>query len=214
MLLDPSPQMLVPQGEQPQVENPLIWPLLSLLKASDQHWKIHLLALELSQQGLLDELDTDPQKNLFKRNFLMMNALFEIQSMLLPTHWLHIQAMDIHLSTQVPNNPKLALAQDSNLRDYYSDWNHYDTCANVVREMLDSFWSKYQNFMGFNQAQLDKTEALAALELPPTASAREIRKQWRRLALQWHPDRQQGDAARFRQVCEAWQSLRDVIERN
>ncbi|MDF4599355.1 DnaJ domain-containing protein, partial [Vibrio parahaemolyticus] len=37
----------------------------------------------------------------------------------------------------------------------------------------------------------------------------EIRRQWRKLALRWHPDRENGDAERFRVLCEAWNVLRN-----
>ena len=57
---------------------------------------------------------------------------------------------------------------------------------------------------------MHKGHALRVFELDESATPRDIRKQWRRLALKWHPDRPEGDAARFREVCEAWQSLRDI----
>ncbi|WP_445947011.1 DNA-J related domain-containing protein, partial [Shewanella sp.] len=65
-------------------ENPLIWPLLSLLQASNQSWKVHHLATALQEKGLMHDLDPSPEKDLFKRNFLLMNALYELQEILLP----------------------------------------------------------------------------------------------------------------------------------
>ncbi len=189
-------------------DNPLIWPLLSLLKRSNRSWKVHHLATELQQQGLMHDLDPLPEKDLFKRNFLLMNALYELQHMLLPGQWLQVQAMDIILLRIPPANVLQLQQDDSALRDYYLDWNNYDTCVNVVREMLESFWNSYQDYIGVCSGRFAQREALRVLELEADASDKEIRRQWRKLALKWHPDRQGGDAAKFRQICEAWQALR------
>jgi len=189
-------------------DNPLIWPILGLLKRSNRSWKVHHLATELQQQGLMHDLDPLPEKDLFKRNFLLMNALYELQHILLPGQWLQVEAMDIILLRIPPANVLQLQQDDSTLRDYYLDWNNYDTCVNVVREMLESFWNSYQDYIGVRRGRFAQREALRVLELEADASDKEIRRQWRKLALKWHPDRQGGDTAKFRQICEAWQALR------
>lgn len=191
-------------------DNPLIWPLLTVLQASNQSWKIHHLATELQTQGLIHQLDENPGNDLFKRNFLLMNALFELQEILLPKQWLQVKAMEIQIFRLVPSNVNLLIMQDTSLCEYYLDWNNYDTSENVVRELLEAFWSNYKSYIGLNINLMNKGNALRVFELDESATARDIRKQWRRLALKWHPDRPDGDAARFREVCEAWQSLRDI----
>lgn len=191
-------------------DNSLIWPLLTVLQASNQSWKIHHLATELQTQGLIHQLDENPGNDLFKRNFLLMNALFELQEILLPKQWLQVKAMEIQIFRLVPSNVNLLIMQDTSLREYYLDWNNYDTSENVVRELLEAFWSNYKSYIGLNINLMNKGNALRVFELDESATARDIRKQWRRLALKWHPDRPDGDAARFREVCEAWQSLRDI----
>ncbi|WP_413694333.1 J domain-containing protein [Psychromonas sp. KJ10-2] len=55
---------------------------------------------------------------------------------------------------------------------------------------------------------MDKANALQVFELDEQASSQQIRQQWRRLALQFHPDRPTGDKDKFRQACEAWQVLK------
>lgn len=191
-------------------DNPLIWPVLSVLQASNQSWKIHHLATELQSKGLIHSLDENPGNDLFKRNFLLMNALFELQEMLLPKQWLQVKAMEIQIFRLVPSNVNLLIMEDTSLREYYLDWNNYDTSENVVRELLEAFWSSYKSYIGLNVNLMHKGHALRVFELDESATPRDIRKQWRRLALKWHPDRPEGDAARFREVCEAWQSLRDI----
>ncbi|QDZ90037.1 DnaJ domain-containing protein [Shewanella decolorationis] len=191
-------------------DNPLIWPVLSVLQASNQSWKIHHLATELQNRGLIHQLDENPGNDLFKRNFLLMNALFELQEILLPKQWLQVKAMEIQIFRLVPSNVNLLIMEDTSLREYYLDWNNYDTSENVVRELLEAFWSSYKSYIGLNVNLMHKGHALRVFELDESATPRDIRKQWRRLALKWHPDRPEGDAARFREVCEAWQSLRDI----
>ncbi|QSX31938.1 DnaJ domain-containing protein [Shewanella cyperi] len=211
MLLAPTvPQLENANTDVPAAkgDNPLIWPLLSLLQASVQSWKVHHLASELQSRGLMQHLDDNPEKDLFKRNFLLMNALFELQEMLLPRQWLQVQAMDIRLLRLPPADAQLQLAQDAALRSYYLNWGNYDTCANVVREMLEAFWSRYQDYIGLGHSDMHRAQALRIFELDEDASDRDIRRQWRRLAFMWHPDRPEGEAARFRQICEAWQVLR------
>ncbi|QYJ79560.1 DNA-J related domain-containing protein [Shewanella acanthi] len=191
-------------------DNPLIWPVLSVLQASCQSWRIHHLASELQSKGLIHQLDENPGNDLFKRNFLLMNALFELQDILLPKQWLQVKAMEIQIFRIVPANVNALINQDASLRDYYLDWSNYDASENVVRELLEAFWSSYKSYIGLNVNLMNKGHALRVFELDESASSRDIRKQWRRLALKWHPDRPEGNAARFREVCEAWQSLKDI----
>lgn len=190
-------------------DNPLTWPLLSLLKEKPQHWKVHYLFIELKNKGLLGQLDEDENKDLFKCNFLTMNALFQLQITLLPNEWLQVQSMDIFLSPHIPQQVELELSHDSSLRDYYLDWNNYDTSGDLIKEMLESFWNKYNNYIGDSAViVVGREQALKVFGLKNEASPKEIRKRWRQLALKFHPDREGGDSEKFRKACNAWQTLR------
>jgi len=190
-------------------DNPLIWPLLSLLKNTDHSWKVHLLASELQAKNLMQDLDEDQDKALFKRNFLLMNALFQLQKILLPDSWLQVKSMDIKIFEIMPTNIELSLQKDDALREYYLNWINYDTCPNIIRDMLESFWSNYEEYIGTNINLMHKNQALLIFQLNVGATNREVRRRWRKLALQWHPDRPNGNTAQFRKVCEAWQTLRE-----
>jgi DnaJ-domain-containing protein 1 len=199
------------RADMPSVkgDNPFIWPLLSVLQASCKSWKIHHLAAELQDKGLIFQLDENPGNDLFKRNFLLMNALYELQDMLYPKQWLQVKAMEIQILRIIPANVSLLQAQESSLKEYYLDWHNYDTSPNLIREMLESFWGRYEQYIGVNNQLMYKGHALKIFELDETATDKEIRQQWRRLALKWHPDRPDGNAVRFREICEAWQTLRE-----
>ncbi|MEZ8140917.1 molecular chaperone DnaJ [Enterovibrio norvegicus FF-33] len=197
--------------QRDEIDNPLIWPILSVLEASNESWKVHYLMAELQKNTIMDHLDDDPQLDLFKRNFLIMNALYQLQETLLPNQWLQVESMDIRLMWRGAGSGFVQheVNRDDPLREYYMDWKNYDAQTEDVRELLKSFWKRYQQHVGHcSETTVERRNALKALGLSDTASNLEIRRQWRKMALKWHPDRPEGDAATFRTMCEAWQSLR------
>ncbi len=96
------------------------------------------------------------------------------------------------------------------LREYYLDWSNYEANEGEVRRLLNDFWNRYQHFIGGSSSScIDRSKALSLFELGRDATRVEIRKQWRKLALRWHPDRENGSAERFRVLCDAWNVLRN-----
>ncbi len=190
-------------------ENPLLWPILEVLKRQPSGWKVHTLAAYLSELELMPTLDERPEKDLFKRNFLIMNALYQLQETLYPKQWLQVEAMDIVLMPMFRTASHYVDVEDP-LREYYCQWEHYEASEGEVKRLLNEFWKRYRKFVGgsVNDKDLNRAQALRLFELSPDASYFEIRKTWRKLALRWHPDRERGNAERFRILCEAWNVLR------
>ncbi|EJG0025599.1 DnaJ domain-containing protein [Vibrio alginolyticus] len=202
-------QRTVNSIEPHAIENPLLWPMLEILRKQPSNWKVHTLASSLGEQGYISKLDDSPDKDLFKRNFLIMNALYQLQDTLYPDSWLQVEAMNIQLMSSMEALRHKIDIHDP-LREYYLDWRNYEADEDEVRRLLNEFWTTYQKFIGGSSvASVDKTKALSLFELNTDATPAEIRKQWRKLALRWHPDRENGDAERFRVLCEAWNVLRN-----
>ncbi|MGR5400485.1 DNA-J related domain-containing protein [Vibrio harveyi] len=201
-------QLNVCQNSQQYMENPLLWPILDILRKQPSNWKVHTLAHELSQKGYIQQLDESPDKDLFKRNFLLMNALYQLQETLYPDGWLQVEAMNIVLMSAIEASRHSVDTNDP-LREYYLDWKNYEADEGEVRRLLNDFWSRYQRYIGGNVSDdLDRSKALHLFELDADATRTEIRRQWRKLALRWHPDRENGNADRFRVLCNAWNVLR------
>ncbi|HDM8057793.1 DNA-J related domain-containing protein [Vibrio harveyi] len=202
-------QLNVCQNSQQYMENPLLWPILDILRKQPSNWKVHTLAHELSQKGYIQQLDESPDKDLFKRNFLLMNALYQLQETLYPDGWLQVEAMNIVLMSAIEASRHSVDTNDP-LREYYLDWKNYEAGEGEVRRLLNDFWSRYQRYIGGNVSDdLDRSKALHLFELDADATRTEIRRQWRKLALRWHPDRENGNADRFRVLCNAWNVLRN-----
>jgi len=128
----------------------------------------------------------------------------------LPAQWLQVKAMDIVLLGSIPSDMALEFNNDAPLRDYYLDWGNYDTSGDVIKEMLESFWCKYHDYIGSDEESYGREHALKIFELSASATKRDIRKRWCKLALRWHPDRHDGDATKFREMCSAWRTLRQL----
>lgn len=122
--------------------------------------------------------------------------------------------MDICLLPEAPSALNSVAEYDA-LADYYLDWGNYEASREEVDALLDSFWRRYSREYddGFSrgasaQSALSREQALVVFELDVSATSTQVKQRWRRLALRWHPDRPDGDATMFAQVCEAWQRLR------
>lgn len=193
--------------EQEPLENPLIWPILETLQNIKPNWMVHTLAAHLRENDYLPALDPSPEKDLFKRNFLIMNALYQLQEDLHPESYIQVEAMDIRLFGNDAANIR-QIAFDDPLRSYYTDWENYEAEEGEVKRLLNDFWRRYRSHLGGEQRSCSRAQALRLFGLSEGASKQEIRKRWRRLAFKWHPDRQCGDPEKFRHYCEAWSVLR------
>lgn len=193
---------------QSYMENPLLWPMLEVLRKQPSGWKVHTLAANLSELGFMPVLDDSPEKDLFKRNFLIMNALYQLQETLYPEKWLQVEAMNIML---MPAQRAIhcGIDLDDPLREYYTQWHNYEANEGEVRRLLNEFWTRYRKAVGgTSDLNMNRMNALKLFKLPAEATQLEIRRTWRKLALKWHPDRDNGNAETFRVLCEAWNVLR------
>ncbi len=185
-----------------QSANPLIAPLLALLQRADGSYKVHELMAALRQQVVIPLLADDEQLQLFRLNFLIMNALYQLQAELHDEGWwLLISTLDIRLEPLAPRNAASALARGEALRSYYLDWRvFWQTDREEVEALLGSFWRACER-------DEHRAEALTLFALPAGAGPDAIRRRWRELALQHHPDRG-GDANTFIRLRWAWEHLK------
>lgn len=187
--------------------NPLIDEIFCLL-IRQPIWKVHTLASALSETNHIKALDDDPQKDLFKRNFLVMNALYQLQLQLLPDYHLHIASLHIEL-VNTPSHT--ALLQAEPLRDYYLDWHNYDTSNDEIAALLDNFWQHFGQQTSVNTTKkltpLQHQEIRERWNLNTGYSLKDVQKRWRQLALKHHPDKQ-GSAVVFKQIQGEYEQLK------
>lgn len=189
------------------MNNPLIEPILSILEASDKGISEFELLRQLeSQVPLLDELGDDPDLKLFRKHFLIMNALYQLQRKL----WqedevrLYISPLQIHLEAvaEVENSQSSEVEDgaEAKLAAYYLDWDEYDnTDAEDVAALLKGFYNKL-----FNHDDTEK--ALKLLGIKENSTKLEIKRAYRLLVKKAHPDKG-GDAKKFIKLRKAYEHL-------
>lgn len=184
--------------------NPLLAPLLTLLRQASGSYKVHELLAELRRQEVIPPLPGDEQLQLFRLNFLIMNALYQLQAELHGEGWwLVISTLDIRLEPLATREGESALARGEALRSYYLDWQvFWQTDREEVEALLGSFWRACER-------DEHRAEALTLFALPTGAGPDAIRRRWRELALQHHPDRG-GDADTFIHLRWAWEHLKSA----
>lgn len=174
--------------------------------SNGEHYKVHTLAAHLQATELLQQLDDDPNQDLFKRNFVLMNSLYTLQAELIEDGiYLHVDSMDIYLSDN-QRTPEF----DSPLRSYYLDWQNYHADNEEIEALLDSFWQRFASNQAISHKVLDDA-ALASLcqqwQLSQPIEEKMLRRRWRQLALKYHPDKGCDDDLMFKQLQGEYQQL-------
>ena len=157
------------------------------------------LITSLKEQGYFDFIKSPALPHeLFRAHFLLFHALYLLRDKFLKNkqYQLDIHVLNVELLPYAEG--KQELQQVDKLRDYYLDISNLDsTSENDVYDLLASFWDGYDRFK-------NRDEALAELGLKDPVDNKIIKDKYRKLVMQYHPDRG-GDT-------EKLQKINDVIK--
>ncbi|WP_372762607.1 DNA-J related domain-containing protein [Pseudoalteromonas sp.] len=186
--------------------NPLIDEIFELILLK-KAWMVHTLAAELMRRGHISSLDPIPERDLFKRNFLIMNALYQLQQQLHTAQQLVLGGAHIELISVTTD---AMLAKHDPLRDYYLQWQNFETSSAEIAALLTDFWRRFNQQTNVDNAvTIDtRTQLLAQWQLPQHSTLKAVQKRWRQLALQHHPDKANGAAHTFRQLKTQYEQLK------
>ena len=192
-------------------DNPLLPLVLRLLRERPEGLSEYdlLKRIETESTHFDDSGADDAQLALFRKHFLIMNALYRLQETLWRDEGLRLTISPLRIALEAArinadDTPAASGAVvshgDAALRAYYLDWQQFiATDGAAVAELLAGFWRRYAAHDG-------RAEALAVLQLGVDADWQTVRRQYRRLAAASHPDRG-GDTARFLAVRAAYEAL-------
>lgn len=152
---------------------------------------------------------------LFRSHFLLFHVLYRLQDRLLRegSYRLSIFCLEIKLIPLASSSEDAPAAGDNGplpdetdpMREYYLNLGNMEGVGEEeVRRMLRGFFRRLE-------AYYRQEEDLAVLGLPASATLKDVRKRYRLLAFQHHPD-QGGDPEDFRRIEEAAGRLKNFFE--
>lgn len=169
----------------------------------------------LSEQALLQYLRLPPYElmpvlspgdslGLFQSHFLLFHTLYRLRDRLRGEQLGELEISPLVIRVRSYVQGEAALDEVDPLREYYLDLEQlHATDAEAVEQLLSGFWQQ----LG---AEDEKTQALTTLLLQEPVTLNEVKAQYRRLAMQYHPDRG-GDAARMHELNHALSILQRCL---
>jgi DnaJ-domain-containing protein 1 len=162
-----------------------------------------LQKLRSEEFALFPPLELDDHLGLFQSHFLLFHTLYRLRDQLHAEQraLLRISALLIELCDYETGEP--SLCEIDPLRDYYLDLANLDATGEAdVVALLGDFWQRMQR-----GESLQVTAALAVLELEEASDFAQVKRQYRRLVMCYHPDRG-GEATKMHALNEALEVLR------
>lgn len=161
------------------------------------------LLRQLKEQGYFTFATTSPASplELFRMHFLLFHALYQLQlrGYEQRSEIVLISPLNIRLGSY--RAAETAITERDSLREYYLDLDNLaDTGEAEVNELLDRFWRDFARHSG-------RDAALAELGLSDPVDAHTIKQAYRRLAMEYHPDRG-GDCLKLQAINSAYATLR------
>lgn len=143
----------------------------------------------MEQQDLFHDLADEDELALFQKHFIVMNALYQLQSELWEGDQIFLDISSVRVRFVVSYGYQSASSAEKDLTDnlalsgYYLDWENYNsTNQEQVIKMLNGFWDLYYNqdkvFSAYEILDLERGEPIDS-----------VTKQYRKLAAIHHPDK-------------------------
>jgi len=158
----------------------------------------HALIRSLKDQGIapFPELDLGHSKTLFCAHFLVKHVLYRLQDDYLSAQRYVLDITSIQICRHPYSRGKAATVKHDSVKAYYLDLKHYfETSEEEVNTMLNDFWKRFVS-------QDERIEAFATLGLPVDSDYSAIKREYRTLAQQFHPDKG-GCAVKFDRITKA-----------
>ena len=121
--------------------NPVLPQVLSLLRIHPEGISEYWLLRELERQQLFDEVVAGGLLDLYRKHFLIMNALYDLQEVLWQEERrvLDISPSHIELHERQTSGERAEPDWYPLLSEYYLDWHYYrDTSEQDVQCLLDN----------------------------------------------------------------------------
>ncbi len=168
------------------LQNPLKAEILDFLQLKPNGTTEYEIIKMLEEKQYFYGLADESELALFQKHFITMNALYQLQISLWKNDRIFLDITSIRVSiieAKIKDNKGSEITETAAVREYYLDWKNYEaTDQEQVLKMLTSFWEMFYNqdkvFSAYETLKLSQYEPFDV-----------VKKQYRRLAIKYHPDK-------------------------
>lgn len=119
--------------------NPVLPQVLSELRQHPEGVSEYYLMRTLEGQHAFDDLDTGGVLALYRKHFIIMNALYDLQQVLWEEEQRVLEISPLHIELHKSQGETDQVQTDALLSEYYLNWNNFDqTSADDVQRLMDS----------------------------------------------------------------------------
>ena len=190
------------------MHNPLIPAILELLHQCPQGISVYDILKNLEEHEGFHDIGDQGSLPLFQKNFMIMNALYQLQQNLWDDEQLvlNISVLKIFMTHLESGSGSThpTISESTKLRLYYLNWSNLEeTTEEDVIKLHQSFWERFHHDEG-------RGDALITLGLDEGASSQTINSRYKKLAAEHHPDRG-GDSEQFIEIRKAYELLKAFL---
>ncbi|AWL12351.1 hypothetical protein HMF8227_01881 [Saliniradius amylolyticus] len=161
--------------------------------------------LKQPEQGVFEpELDFGDPLVLFQTHFILFHQLYMLRDQLLAEQSGDLSIHTTHIALKEYQPGQAGITETDRLRAYYLDLSELEkTGVNDVEQLLNGFWQNMDACL----SDEERLTALSELGLDADASEQSIKRQYRKLMHQYHPDKHGGSLSKSQSLTAAYRKL-------
>ena len=119
--------------------NPVLPQVLSELRAHPEGVSEYYLMQVLEHQHAFDDVGADGSLALYRKHFIIMNALYDLQNVLWEEESRVLSISPMQIVLHAPETDAEAVPANPDLSEYYLDWHNFEnTTAEDVETLMHS----------------------------------------------------------------------------
>lgn len=119
--------------------NPVLPQVLSEIRQHPEGVSEYYLMQQLEHQHLFEDLHVDGSLALYRKHFIIMNALYDLQNVLWEEEQRVLSITPMHIELHEPGTDWEGYNPNPDLSTYYLDWHNFETTtAEDVETLMQS----------------------------------------------------------------------------
>lgn len=194
------------------VNSQLLLALDEIITAADNPLKEHeiISLLQKAPYFIFEPKVLSEPLRLFQCHFVVFHHLYLLQAQYMQQKQGYLTIHTTEIGLLPAEGSQQSLDIEDKVRQYYLDWSNFEkTDEAQVEALLDDFWRRMGN--PNTPSEQDRKKALEILSLNDDFTQEQLKKHYRKLQHQFHPDKKSGNARLSQDIDWAYRALKNSM---